>query len=143
MSNKRNIIRYKCLTCGKSTIDIKSFGSVDGHCRPGDLIYLEEKRYYTPKLDEFHVGFEYEYLNHFGKDSLNWTTEIIENDVSMFHINNLLASCAIRVKYLNKEDIESLEFKLDKTKLQGCKSSFYIYNNYELINDIYGRLVYY
>lgn len=70
-----------------------------------------ENKYYTPSIEEFHVGFEYEYLEHFGKDFGKWNKYKVEHNSSLFHLSNLLASCSIRVKYLDKEDIESLGFE--------------------------------
>jgi hypothetical protein len=31
--------KYKCMSCCKEVSRPKSFGGVDGHCRPGDLVY--------------------------------------------------------------------------------------------------------
>lgn len=31
--------KYKCMSCCKEVSKPKSFGGVDGHCRPGDLVY--------------------------------------------------------------------------------------------------------
>lgn len=69
-----------------------------------------ESKYYTPTIEEFHVGFEYE-LKFMGKqysytfkfnqfDSDDLVDEIVEN--------------RIRIKYLDREDIESLGWKYDK-----------------------------
>ena len=61
-----------------------------------------EDRYYVPKLNEFHMDFEYEYL-----DNDIWykakPTEISAKDFD-------LQTYGLRVKYLDKEDIESLGF---------------------------------
>lgn len=79
-----------------------------------------KNKYYTPTIEEFHVGFEYEYL-----ESEKWEKETItegslssgdcgadhyvENDFN--HIRNLLPKDKIRVKHLDREDIESLGWK--------------------------------
>lgn len=68
-----------------------------------------ENKYYTPKIEEFCVGFEYEtiYLKSvWTKDYLcisdcGWFFESYHNDASPLEF---------RVKYLDKEDIESLGF---------------------------------
>ena len=67
--------------------------------------------YYTPEMEEFHIGFEYEttYL----QDYDTWKKEIIEeDDAGYFH--SIYFGDAVptefRVKYLDKEDIESLGF---------------------------------
>jgi len=90
---------------------------------------MEDNKYYTPEIEEFHIGFEYEFkgsimwhkfcykgidfINEHGKDEL----------ISEIKLGN------IRVKYLDKEDIESLgwnltrhsvvkEYSEDKTKFR-------------------------
>ena len=74
-------------------------------------------KYYTPEISEFFVGFEYEtsYL----QDYDTWKKEILEeDDAGYFH--SIYFGDAVptefRVKYLSKEDIESLGFKF-KTDL--------------------------
>lgn len=85
---------------------------------------MEEKHigeYYCPKISEFHIGFEYEYLD----DNLNnecqeyfdhtmdisdaWQDEFgdYHNDKSSPYSR---VAC-IRVKYLDEEDVESFGFK--------------------------------
>lgn len=61
-------------------------------------------KYYTPSIEEFHVGFEFEL-----KDPITqiWVKFIFEEDKLWFIKSNIS-----RVKYLNKEDIESLGFEL-------------------------------
>lgn len=88
---------------------------------------MEENKYYTPELKEFHVGFEYEYLNSLGRDFGKWTTEAVYVDASLYHISSLLASCAVRVKYLDKDDIEELGFKYDSDS-----GTFKLWSNYEM-----------
>lgn len=66
-------------------------------------------KYYSPEISEFHVGFEYE-----EKDREAYIKRITDNDftfdaeVTRDEINERL----LRVKYLDREDIESLGFKL-------------------------------
>lgn len=66
-------------------------------------------KYYTPKIEEFHVGFEYE------ENTLSgWNTKIMTwNDYPSYagdYIGEGLQEDRIRVKYLDREDIESLNF---------------------------------
>jgi hypothetical protein len=61
------------------------------------------KKYYTPDISEFHVGFEYDYN---GKC-------VFKRDMSISFMDYLISNSNIRVKYLDKEDIESLGFELD------------------------------
>lgn len=72
-----------------------------------------KNKYYTPEIEEFHVGFKYESKN---VDTKNWDKELVGDveDLSECHhglsIEGLLTAEYIRVKYLDKEDIESLGF---------------------------------
>ena len=61
-----------------------------------------EKKYYTPEIEEFHIGFECETLE---RDS--WKKVEIY-DVSFEIDTEELKQKKIRVKYLDKEDIESI-----------------------------------
>lgn len=83
-----------------------------------------ENKYYTPEIEEFCVGFEYEYLEkdfviRDGKRSYEYTWNkqlcfIGENyGFDLGTIEGCLDS-QVRVKYLDQEDIESLGFT--KTK---------------------------
>ena len=81
----------------------------------------ENDKYYTPDISEFYIGFEYELQcikpikdNRFGImlkkqvfDSKRWSNVSWNVD---FHYD--LMNGRIRVKYLDKEDIESLGFSL-------------------------------
>lgn len=84
-----------------------------------------ENKYYTPTIDEFHVGFEYELFRHpsYGLHSdcneseMKWVVDDDFSDTfcdyevdSIGEVGCFLNDNRIRVKYLNKEDIESLGF---------------------------------
>jgi len=83
--------------------------------------YIEENnKYYTPDISEFHVGFEYEYKKWIDNNSkFEWTKsgEIRKpyeiNWVDSIMKDPKMDGSQIRVKYLDKEDIESLGFKYD------------------------------
>lgn len=73
----------------------------------------KENKYYTPSIEEFHVGFECEFNN--PMQSNTWKKEICDQDT----ISIVYDTCehedykgefadTFRVKYLDKEDIESL-----------------------------------
>lgn len=94
-------------------------------------------KYYTPEIEEFHVGFEYEFhgmttggldIVDFSKDPIEiktiskpnkkiWSKEsIYRDDCALYNrsfksLEGLIKTKQIRVKYLDKEDIESLKFK--------------------------------
>ncbi len=73
---------------------------------------MEESKYYTPSIEEFHIGFEFECQDlstALWMDCvyrLNWMLE--DMDISEWLDDQY--SFGIRVKYLDREDIESLGF---------------------------------
>jgi hypothetical protein len=77
-----------------------------------------KEKYYTPTIEEFHVGFEYEYNNNHvwmhEPTKGEWKKEEYINGVgqdgeSDYHeIMNMLEHNEVRVKHLDREDIESL-----------------------------------
>ncbi len=68
-----------------------------------------DNKYYTPSIEEFYVGFQFEYLdknkwietNNFVDSLTEWDTE------STYTVKSMIQDGEIRVKYLDKEDIES------------------------------------
>lgn len=69
-----------------------------------------ENKYYTPTIEEFHIGFEYETYELYETPN-RWKINIFgEEHMELDHIVFLLMEHPdmIRVKYLDKEDIESL-----------------------------------
>ena len=97
-----------------------------------------ENKYYTPEIEEFCVGFEYE-SRIAGYDD-EWTKETI---YAMFrdgwesNIDDVLAMYEdggdeFRVKHLDSSDIESLGFHLDP-----IRSYFNYRNSFSLINEPY------
>jgi hypothetical protein len=98
--------------------------------KPSDIKYewdimKEDKepksdKYYTPTIEEFHVGFEYEELWYGGGKSPSgedWVSHVYngeslteEYSEGQSSIEEEIRDKEIRVKYLDKEDIESLGF---------------------------------
>ena len=71
---------------------------------------MSKEKYYTPSIEEFRVGFECEILNGYGE----WFKIIFDkchlyNDLKFTDKFDNLEN-AFRVKFLDKEDIESLGF---------------------------------
>lgn len=66
-----------------------------------------ENKYYTPEIDEFYVGVECE-TNEDGE----WEYYRIKKYTSLLELDKLLKLGGVRVKYLDKEDIESLGWGL-------------------------------
>lgn len=92
-----------------------------------------ENKYYTPTIEEFHVGFEYEtYVTVLGliqegvigAESNYWKKTFMNAQADIIAIDfNIRYNGVIRVKYLDREDIESLGWKGEgvNLKLEGCK----------------------
>lgn len=116
---------------------------------------MEKEKYYTPTIEEFHVGFEYEQKESFGDgtvktkedfDNANWIKKYMEIgelpyvERMLNGRNALNGICGIRVKYLDKQDIESFGFEEDK-KVKGVfdhvSERFYITCDYWLNKDNY------
>ena len=64
--------------------------------------------YYTPEIEEFHLGFEYEWKE---LEDTEWKKEKSPIKISADGYEE--QKYGVRVKYLDKEDIKSLEFKTD------------------------------
>lgn len=64
------------------------------------------EKYYTPEIEEFHVGFEYETKR---KDENSW----IKRTWNKYDVYSSLDNTheEVRVKYLDREDVESLGFE--------------------------------
>ncbi len=84
------------------------------------------ENYYTPKIEEFHEGFEYEQKNMFGDGTVKtteqynlaeWEKRIFGLDIypylnrTMTGYNSKNLPPAVRVKYLDRDDIESLGWR--------------------------------
>jgi hypothetical protein len=78
-----------------------------------------DDKYYTPSLEEFHVGFEYQYktCNEIN-NNLDWKKRTMDFmdmcDIGLEINNDPKIAWQYRVKYLDKEDIESLGFKFSE-----------------------------
>lgn len=93
-----------------------------------------EAKYYTPTIEEFHVGFEYE-TNYLSKD---WEKRTVKIDDAAWFFDTYYkdaTSLEFRVKLLDREDIESLgwnpdkisEFIKGKHSLNICLNTIHIY----------------
>lgn len=87
---------------------------------------MQNTKYYIPTIEEFHVGFEFERLTKLkGGTSvpIEEHCEIWEKEI--FTEESLVTALAywpliVRVKYLDREDIENCEWLQDKMR---CTSS--------------------
>ena len=72
------------------------------------------KKYYTPDIAEFHVGFEYEI---YVPEKQVWSKEIFYLNESHIDLVKFVgiqidSTQGVRVKFLDKEDIESLGWRI-------------------------------
>lgn len=77
-----------------------------------------ENKYYTPEIEEFHVGFEFEYLPPLWATGMervwvkySWVNKLAivglhDNCISIGNVT--MKDNCLRVKFLDKDDIESL-----------------------------------
>ncbi|MHA2182983.1 MAG: hypothetical protein ACXAAH_16305, partial [Promethearchaeota archaeon] len=82
---------------------------------------MEKDKYYTPTIEEFHVGFEYEYS--VSGDEGTWETTSLNGDfyekehevtylpMRIRNSNTKIHAGRVRVKHLDREDIESFGFE--------------------------------
>lgn len=70
---------------------------------------MEEKKYYTPEVEEFHVGFIFEYLyRDKWEESNDFSLSFLRDDTdTVSETLDGIKRSEIRVKYLDKEDIEA------------------------------------
>lgn len=108
---------------------------------------MKNNKYYTPTIEEFHVGFEFESNYALFGDTNQWnkvTLNIKEYNWFWHSYLHNAVETEFRVKYLDKEDIESFGFKEDKSNstpdrlnLELCKNGFtlgiVLYDKIELI----------
>ena len=95
---------------------------------------MEDNRYYTPEIEEFHVGFEFE-----SKEGFKFKIKNINELRAFIEMNDFVPNSydgvysinldLYRVKYLDQEDIESLGFKFIN---EHEYISFYIRDNLRL-----------
>ncbi len=77
-------------------------------------------KYYTPTIEEFHVGFEYEIHRGYSEKedrggvietSNKFVNTIMTNETGFGYIQGCIDDKFLRVKHLDREDIESLGFE--------------------------------
>jgi len=77
---------------------------------------MEDNKYYIPSINEFFIGFKYERLIIDNWKSFTMTDVPLFIDTNAKVLKELLEDKWIRVKYLDKEDIESLGFVLNDNR---------------------------
>ena len=88
---------------------------------------MEENKYYTPEIDEFFVGFEFEEWENPAFTNEEWIAKKIEYFTDLDYVcipeidkhleNYVLGTSLFRVKHLDKEDLIELGFEyLDESE---------------------------
>lgn len=93
---------------------------------------MSDNKYYTPVIEEFHVGFEYERLYEEAWEESKYSI----THENLYILNTKIDLNQVRVKYLDLKDIESLWDKTAESKdmLYGVKeieSAESIYLDYD------------
>jgi len=95
--------------------------------------------YYIPDLSEFYLGFEYYFKSSNEQSPLYYSYEEFGKYETLEEFEDQILNGNILVKYLNKEDIESLGWEIDKyvsdtcitfKNKQGCFLAFHTNENY-------------
>lgn len=84
------------------------------------------EKYYTPTIDEFHIGFEFEYVN-------DEQFKEVTNGRELYTILEMGDLNDFKVKYLDQKDIESLGWKNTGGKLLFTVDQLYEKGNYKMI----------
>lgn len=108
-----------------------------------------KNKYYTPTIEEFHVGFEYETVVYSTEEEKEWVKCIYSRPTDAPFCKdsngNIWTNESLRVKLLDREDIESLRFELYVIKdhtisfLKKCTgfSVFIIYQETNTVISVY------
>lgn len=103
-----------------------------------------ENKYYTPNIKEFHIGFEFEMFIDNMNDWVNGTispfsftckNNLHQKENEFDKILYYLRKDKIRVKYLDKKDIESLGFKMVCNDSSSLTFSNKAHEKFNIIKD--------
>jgi len=91
------------------------------------------KKYYTPKIEEFHVGFEYEQGMEF-KNKISWSKQkwLITSWGDKDGLQHVINTKRVRVKHLDREDIGNEGWKGDSQFLS-FKNAICFHNGERLL----------
>ncbi len=71
-------------------------------------------KYYTPETEEFHIGFEFEQ-----NSGYEWVKRVFKDIGGIYNLGNAINQEALRVKHLDREDIESLGWEVNMKGYSG------------------------
>lgn len=99
---------------------------------------MTNNKYYTPDISEFYVGFEYEMWSDKTKEFSKYTIKNIQQANVILKQISMRMTNLVRVKYLDKEDIESLGWIFTKEDVdeQFFQINVHEKSFYELIFNI-------
>lgn len=101
---------------GNNEDEWSSLNSSDPELDQWELVKLEnmENKYYVPDIEEFHVGFEYEAKIYNSNEwvKLAFKPNTFENSFDYDNDKGYSVGESIRVKFLDRQDIEELGWEL-------------------------------
>lgn len=94
---------------------------------------MEESKYYTPKIEDFHVGFQFEEIifgsnNEWTKVTMTSFKDSYDTKYGVSYPEGYIQARYIRVKFLDREDIESLGWNIydDNQHAYSFEEEFYM-----------------
>lgn len=109
---------------------------------------MENEKYYMPSIEEFCVGFEYQSAQRFMDgtvktkedfDNAVWENNVFVNQYDLPYVQRALSGrnaengfCGIRVKYLDREDIESFGFMFNNESDEFNQVSYSLITEYKV-----------
>ena len=85
---------------------------------------MEKNKYYTPDIEDLHVGYQCEEYHRYLGDNPYWQKAILEIESNDNHGDALMLDGTYRTKYLDQEDIESLGWKCQEYTQNGYNQSY-------------------
>ena len=88
-------------------------------------------KYYTPAIEEFHIGFEYELFLDSADIGFQWNKMDMDTSelLPLSNIEELLERHKVRVKYLDIDDLNEIGFKHIGGKLLRDVGQLFVFNN--------------
>ena len=88
-------------------------------------------KYYTPTIEEFHIGFEYELFLDSADIGFQWNKMDMDTSelLPLSNIEELLERHKVRVKYLDIDDLNEIGFKHIGGKLLRDVGQLFVFNN--------------
>ena len=96
--------------------------------------------YYIPKIEEFHIGFEYEYQKEPKDIKCLYTQKVFNEDMDFGSLQYLIDVLAVRVRKLMSNDIldlgwENQEFSFNEEHWCFVLNRFYLYKGFTSVNN--------